>query len=240
MMVLVLMLACTGTNSDDNGNDTKSGTATSTSTGNGAKVHLNITSPEDGAVFDYGEAVDFSVETSDGSKIKTAEWTIGDISRKGTDVTIDSLPAGDLHVKVTATVGGSTLNKAVDITVNDPAPLDYHGSVDMQLHVKYQGNDFDDSCPGNLSFTYDGTTLAGSGTCTEELASQEFTFTLDGTSKGGSKISGDLILNSDGTEYSTPFEATGDYGKPINATYDYTHKNGSDSVRVYGTWTASP
>lgn len=233
-MILALMLACTG---DTGGDGTKTSTSSSSTS---ATFEVSITSPEDGAVFEYGDTVDFAVERSDGGNIKTAEWTIGDMSQKGTEVSVSDLPPGDLQVKVEGVAGGADYSDTISITVNPPAPIPYSGTVAMEFTLRYNGSDYDDSCPGTINFTYDGTTLTGGGTCTETLFDTAFSFTLDGTAKSTAKIEGNLVLDYDGTQYSTPFTATGKYGEQIDATYDYTHKDSGNTLRVYGTWTASP
>jgi hypothetical protein len=238
IMAGLLLVGCTAPTSEEeekNGDDTGGPSED-------AVIEVTITSPSKGDSFMLGDEVRFKVEaTADGKKtnIKSATWTSGDWTKSGTDVTTDELPAGELTIEVEAEVGKDTYTDSVKITVTEPPPLDYRGTADIKIDVDYDGFELTDRCPGNLNFVLDGSAFSGTGSCTDEQFGETFQFTITGALTG-KKISGDLSLNIDGTDYPTPFDGTGGYDEAFNATFDQTVREGGNSVRVYGSWTASP
>jgi hypothetical protein len=237
---LMLLVGCTGgdvVKTDDTAGGGDSGGSSS------SDVAVRITSPEDGATFDFGQSIDFVAEaTKDGdpTDIKSATWTIGELTKKGADVSIDDLPSGTWDVEVSAVIAKKTATDSISITINEPPPMNYEGRAAIDLHLNHPDyGEYDDGCDGGLTFVLTGTAFSGSGTCKEELFGETFPFTVEGTVSGGN-IEGNLILDADGTQYATPFTGTGKYGSAFNANFDYTHSADGASLRVYGTWNANP
>ena len=59
----------------------------------------------------------------------------------------------------------------------------------------------------------------------------------------GAESDGDAlieILTADGQTERTPFTGTGSYGAAVNATFDGTFANGDGSLRLQGSFAASP
>lgn len=241
---LLLLVGCTG---DVEGTDDTSKGATEDDSGGGgggnSTVSVRISSPEDGATFNVGEAIDFVAKgkkDGESADIKSATWTIGDVTKKGEEVTIDDLPAGDWVVEVEATIGSKKATDSISITVKEVPPMNYEGRANIDLHLDHPDyGEYDDGCDGPLTFTLTGNSIAGSGTCTEELFGETFTFTLNGTLSGG-HTEGNLVLTADGNDYATPFTGTGKYGEPFASNFDYTHSYDGATLRVYGTWNANP
>lgn len=234
-----LLVACAG----GAGGEDSSGKGGDTGGGGDPSVEVTITSPGEGDTFDFGQAIDLSVEaTRDGEpvEIKRAVWTIGDWTGDGASTTAEGLDAGDHKVQVVATIGGDDYRDSVDITVLDAPPLNYRGQVNIDLHLDHPDyGEYDDGCDGAFDFVLDGNAFTGSGTCTEELFGEQFPFSIEGTARGGD-IEGELILQVDADSYTTPFTGTGGYGDAMHGDFDYTHRADGASLRVYGTWDANP
>jgi hypothetical protein len=239
---LLLLVGCTA-GEESNKTDDTAGSADDSGGSSATEVAVQIRSPADGATFDFGESVDFVAKaTKDGSaaEIKSATWTVGDVTEKGAEVSIDDLPSGTWDVEVSAVIGKKTATDTISITIKDPPPMNYEGRATIDLHLNHPDyGEYDDGCDGGLTFVVTGAAFSGSGTCKEELFDETFPFTLEGTVTGGN-IEGNLILDADGTQYATPFTGTGKYGQPFSANYDYTHSADGATLRVYGTWNANP
>lgn len=239
---LLFLVGCSGGDDTIKTDDTAGGGDDSGgSTDNDFAVRIK--SPEDGATFDFGESVDFvakATKNGEATDIKTATWTIGPVVEKGDDISIDDLPSGTWDVELSAVVGKQTLTESVSITIKDAPPMNYEGRANIDLHLDHPDyGEYDDGCDGGLTFVATGSAFSGSGTCKEELFGETFPFTLEGTVAGGN-IEGSLILDADGTQYSTPFTGSGKYGDSFNANFDYTHSADGATLRVYGTWNADP
>ncbi len=236
----LLLVACSGSTGGDDG---KTGGDGDSGGGGDPSVEVAITSPRDGATFDFAEAIDLTVEsTRDGDPVdpKRVSWTIGDWTGSDAETTAEGVSSGDHKVQVEVTIDGDTYTDSVEITVKDAPPLTYNGQINIDLHLDHPDyGEFDDACDGNLTFILDGNDMAGDGTCTEELFGEQFPFSVSGTVRNGT-LTGDLILEVDGTSYTTPFEGDAAYGDPITAAFDYTHRADGASLRVYGTWDARP
>lgn len=207
---------------------------------------LVVTSPEDGATFDFGAPVPLSVTATRGGQdveVSRVTWTIGTWTANGATAEARDLDAGTYTVAVQADVDGQTLTGSVGIEVLEPEvpaePVPYSGSMQAQVlvHTADYG-DFEDQCNGPVSFVVrpDGT-VAGQGNCT--AFDQDFVFAMEGQVANG-VTQGQLILSYDGQDYGTPWDGTGDVGGPLAADFDKTHSSGRDSIRIYGNWSATP
>lgn len=238
---LASLAACGGDGSSDDTSGQKDQKA--------SKPELTISAPQEGATFTAGDNVHLKVTaTVDGKGVEVthADWSAGEWTRSGNDVDVTDLPVGALTLHVEALVDGATGTADVDITIEEPVditPVGYHGSIQalMELHGDF---DADATCNGNLTLTGypEDKSIAGDGSCAIDSdygSLGDAPFTIEGTAKDGN-VSGDLIMDADGTEYRTPFTGTGSIGAAINVSYDKTHSADGNSLRIYGTWSATP
>lgn len=241
LLCLASLAACGGESSSDDTSGQKDQQK--------SKPVLTIAAPQDGATFTAGDDVHLNVTaTVDGKGVAVAhaDWSTGSWTRTGNDIDVTDLPIGAVTLHVEALVDGVTGTADVDITIEEPVdntPVGYHGSIQALMEV-HADIDVDATCFGNLTVTGlpADKTLTGEGSC--EIDSDfgslgDAPFTLEGTAKDGT-LSGDLVMVAEGTEYRTPFTGTGSIGAPLNASYDKTFTVDGDSLRLYGTWSATP
>lgn len=215
-----------------------------------SQPELTVAAPEQGATYTLGEPVHLNVTAKvDGKSVAVSQvaWSAGGWSHTGNNVDVTDLPVGALTLHAEATVDGATATADVDITIEEPVdntPVGYHGSIQALIELHSSDGDFDATCNGSLTLTGfpADKTISGSGAC--EIDSDfgslgDAPFTLEGTAKDGN-VSGDMVMEADGTEYRTPFTGTGSIGAAINANYDKTHSIDGGSLRLYGTWSATP
>ena len=91
---LLLLVGCTSGEESNKTDDSGGGGDSGGSSSN--EFAVRIKSPEDGATFDYGESVDFvakATKNGEATEIKTATWTIGEVTEKGDDITTICLRA---------------------------------------------------------------------------------------------------------------------------------------------------
>jgi hypothetical protein len=231
-----------------------------------ADITVEITSPERGERFTTTDTVHLQVRVQENGRtpaeLGDVVWTVAGERAQGLTAEVKRLDEGTWDVKVDAAVKGVHYSDRISITVTrgeGDADTDSDSDVDadadadadadgdvtfsgtLSAHVWYDGEfgTFDGSCPGPLTLTWKtDDTLAGSGQCQLD-GEYDLPFTIDGRGNGGN-ISGDLIMDSDGTEYRTPYTGSGKKNTDLSANFDKTFRDGSDSVRIAGTWAASP
>lgn len=220
--------------------------------GSGASIVVSIDSPADGDRFDWDESITLEVSAKTGPKaadIGAVTWTVADREVRGESTEISDLDPGDYTVNVDVVFEREHYEASVDITVLEKptdtgdtgsgGPGTYAGS--MATHVWYDGEfgTFDGDCPGTVNFTVsEAGVIDGTGHCTLD-GEYAMDFLLDGN-QGGGEISGALIGVIDGQEVRTPYTGTGKDGETFSASYDKTFRDGGDSIRIEGTWTAEP
>jgi hypothetical protein len=221
-----------GGGSDDSG-DSASGTS------------LVIDQPTAGAEFDAGTAIPLDVRGLSGGQEVTpqsVEWAIGTWRGAGAHTSAPGLDPGAYEVRVTAMVDGNAEEATVAILVV-PGTIAYTGTLTADVTVTTDFGDIDASCSGPLDFTATRRTsaVAGGGTavCRTEFGDQDLPYSIEGTLDADG-IRGDLILTADGQSQRTPFTGTGSYGAAVNATFDGTFSNGDGSLRLQGSFAASP
>ena len=227
----------------------------------------SITSPSDGDTFTEGEevelAVDASYESGDAAQIESATWTAGSWSSQGATGFTSDLPVGELTLEVEAVVDGKTLTDAISITVVADGGGEEGGGVEgggaegggtegggeggggalvnfggsMSATVTYESIELD--CPGSVSFSIEAGALAGTGSCTVEFLDEDVYFELQGTDDRGT-VSGDMLMDADGTIYATPFEGVRTTEDHVHAAFDATHSSSDGSIRIDGTFDADP
>lgn len=243
LLALPLLAACGG---KDGGGDT------------GPKPELTVlvNAPTPAGTYHSNEGIPYEVIARlDGepTDIQAASWSLDDGAQtaSGATGTFDPVAAGDHTVHVEVHVAGQTGYRDVNFTVSPPegdadtdadtdadADVMYMGTVDANIDYHGSYGDFGSPCPGTLRFSVAPSgTMTGDGTCRADT--YDFPFTLEGTVSGGS-VSGNLVMTSNGTEVRTPFAGHGNVGSALTATYDTTHTDAGESVRVYGSWTAEP
>ena len=229
--------------------------ATDTGSAGGQPVTLTITSPKDGATFEWDEDVSLEVSAKQGReevKLGAVTWTLGDLDLHGESATASNLDAGDYDVEVDAVVDGEHYTESVSITVDEkpkdtgggdtghnPGDTVYAGT--MSSHVWYDGQfgKFDGECPGTVNVTIaTDNQITGTGYCNLD-GQYDMNYTLDGKLAGDNTISGNLTANVDGTEYKTPYDGKKKGDGSLTASYDKTFKDGGDSLRIQGTWDAT-
>ncbi|MSQ02920.1 MAG: hypothetical protein EXR71_13680 [Myxococcales bacterium] len=249
--LFVLLASCSG------GSDADTAAA-------GSGIVATIFTPKDGQEFEWDDLIELEVRVREGQEtpsFRSVVWTVGNVTAKGEYATLDADRAGEgeVNVKVELAVGLEKYSDTVVVTIggkggdtgddtgndtgNDTGvvgSLNYAGS--MSTHIWYDGEygAFDADCPGTVSVNIaeDGT-MSGTGWCKAD-GEYDFYFTIEGKQKGGGALSGDLIGEVDGNVARTPFTGTGQDGETLNASYDKTFNDSGESVRIAGTWTASP
>jgi hypothetical protein len=240
--LLLALHACapapTDTSRGGGGGDDDSGDAT-------AGTSLVIDNPTAGAEFDAGTAIPLDVRgLADGQEVtpQSVEWQVGTWRGEGAHASAPGLEAGAYEVRVTAMVNGTAEEASVAILVV-PGTIAYAGTLQANVTVSTEFGDFDAACSGPLTFTATRRTsaIAGGGTaaCSTDFGDQDLPFSVEGTLDGDG-IRGDLILTADGQSQRTPFTGTGSYGASVNATFDGTFSNGDGSLRLQGSFNASP
>ena len=232
----------------------------------GAELTILVNAPSPAATYYSNEGVPFEViarVNSQPTDITHASWSLDNGAQEpnGVSGTFSPMSAGEHTVQVEALVNGQTASREVTFTVLTPeadadtdadtdADADADADADTDVDVAYSGivaatidysgayGDFGSDCPGTIQFTVTpGGVMAGDGTC--NASGYDFPFTVEGSATAGN-VSGTLVMTYDGSDARTPFSGRGAVGDPMNATYDATHRSGSDSVHIYGTWNASP
>lgn len=246
LLSLLVLSACSGGTSDGaSDRPPKDGEDTEDTTDR--EITIAIAAPQPGREFDADEAVPLEVTAKNGSRatdVTSATWTIGAWNGEGVSTEATGLPSGAHTISVAAVVAGDTYTATVDITVLELAVTNwtYAGTLEADVIISTQDyGDFDDHCSTPISFALDSGTLTGSGTCAVfgDLDVEPIPFAMEGTVRGGT-ISGALIMTFDGTEARTPFDGSGDAGDPLSAAFDSTHRDSGNSVRIMGTWSATP
>jgi hypothetical protein len=211
------------------------------------EVTITVTSPDAGAEFEADTAIPLKVNTKKGAKATEADsvsWTIGAWHGEGAQTEASGLPSGAHTVEVEVTVDGETYASSVDITILEPAITSwvYAGTLEADVIVDTADyGSFDDHCSTAVSVNLESGVLSGSGVCAVfgDFGFDPIAFDMDGTVRGGT-VSGALIMTFDGTEARTPYDGTGTSGDTIGASFDTTHRDSGDSVRIVGSWTAAP
>lgn len=252
--LLLLLPGCSG-----------KGDAADDSAGNGELTVL-VNAPSPSATYHANQPVPFEVIARlDGSPIDIthATWTLdADAQTKeGATGEFDLMTAGDHTVNVEVRANGETSTRDVSFTVSPEGDADtdtdsdtdtdadtdtdtdadfsYTGSISATIDYHGEWGDFGTPCPGLLNYTVDASgTIAGLGNCTTTEGGYDFPFTMEGRTTGD--VSGVLIMTYDGNEARTPFAGRGAAGNTMNADFDTTQTYGSDTVRIYGSWTADP
>lgn len=234
----LFLLACSGSTdgSDPDGTDKDK---------QEAEVTIELLSPSEGEEFPYGESVPLHVEAKRNGNpvaIESATWTVGGWTGTGKETEATGLEPGAKTVEVEAVVGGETYTASVGITIAEPVVYTYSGTFEARVVANIDGlGEFEDTCRTTIGFTVDAGVLAGSGVCAvfDEYDFEPLSFMMEGT-VGGGAVEGDLVMSLDGSEARTPFSGTGRSGQPLEASFDTTHRSGDGSVRIVGTWSASP
>ncbi len=239
LLLPLLLSACTGASTSVGDDDDKNPSAKA--------VTLSLLAPEAGAEYAAEDAIPLHVEARrDGNPvaIDSATWSSGDWSANGKETEAVGLPSGAHTLTVEVTVAGETYTESVDITVAEPVQTlyVYAGTLtaDVVLSTEDFG-DFDDVCNAPIRFTLDSGTLTGGGQCLvfDDLGVEDpLVFTLEGNVRGGN-VTGDLIVDADGTEQRTPFTGSGSAGGALSATFDNVFRDGGNSVRIAGEWAAN-
>lgn len=221
-------------------------------TGPKPELTVLVNAPTPAGTYYSNEPVPFEVIARvDGSPvdIDSATWSLDDGAQTATGATgtFDPVAPGEHTVHIEAHVGSQTGYRDVSFTVSAPeadadtdadADTQYLGTVDANIDYHGSYGDFGSPCPGTMRFAVSSAgTLTGTGTCRADA--YDFPFDLEGMVTGGT-VTGNLIMTSNGTEVRTPFTGHGNVGSALTATYDTTHTDAGESVRVYGSWTAEP
>lgn len=243
-MLLFAFVSCTPSDADSGGGESDA-------------ITVEILSPDHGEKFDKGDNIHFEVSVKAGqadAKTESVVWTIGREELRGAEADFSRLDPGSHDVEVEVTVDGKTYSDDIGITVRDAGgdadtDTDTDTDTDVDVDVQYSGSltthiwlegdfDYDDDCNGTVSITFTASdTLVGTGQC--RLGDYDFPYTIDGVGNRGN-LSGDMILTSEGVEYMTPFTGTGERSSPINASFDKTFRDGGNSIRIQGSWSATP
>lgn len=245
-LLVPALLSCSPSN-DDSGDEAS------------GEITVEIVSPEHGDKFDQGEKIRFEVSVKSGkedAKTDSVIWSIGREELRGTEAEFSRLEPGSHNVEVEVTVDGKKYTDDVGITVREgggdgdtdtdsdtdtdtDADTDVQYSGALNTHVWLEGDfDYDDACNGTVAITYTAAdALVGTGQC--RLGDYDFPYTIEGNGNRGN-LSGNMILTSEGVEYMTPFTGSGERGSPIDAAFDKTFRDGGNSLRIAGTWTATP
>ncbi|MDP2309795.1 MAG: hypothetical protein Q8P18_27490 [Pseudomonadota bacterium] len=211
------------------------------------EITITIAAPAAGREFDSDQAVPLEVTAKNGSRstdIDSATWTIGGWTGEGVSTQATGLPSGAHTVSVEAVIDGDTYTESVDITVLEPAVTvwAYAGVLEADVIVSTQDfGDFDDHCSTSVSIALDSGVLTGSGTCAvfDDFDFDPINFVMEGNVRSGA-VTGALVMTFDGTEARTPFDGTGTAGAALTATFDSTHRDSGNSVRIVGSWSATP
>ncbi len=235
----LLLLACSGDGSTD-------GDEKDSKNPEEQAVQLTLLAPEDGMEYAAEEAVPLHVEAKRNGNpvsIESATWTISGWTGNGKETEATGLASGPHTVTVEAVVGGDSYTASVDITVAEPVQTlwAYSGTLEADVIAETDFGDYDDHCSTPITFSLDSGVIAGNGTCVvfEDFDLDPLNFAMEGTVRGGN-VAGDLVMSFDGNEARTPFAGTGNAGSPLTASFDTTHRSGDGSVRIVGTWTATP
>jgi len=210
-------------------------------------VTITLASPDAGAEFEADTAIPLKVSAKKGAKATEADsvsWTIGAWHGEGAQTEANGLPSGTHTVEVEVVVDGETYTDSVEITILEPAITSwvYAGTLEADVIVDTADyGSFDDHCSTSVSVNLESGDLTGSGVCSVfgDFGFDPIGFDMEGTVRGGT-VSGALIMTFDGTEARTPFDGTGTAGETIEASFDTTHRDSGDSVRIVGSWTAAP
>lgn len=242
----VFLLSCAPAESDTGENES-------------GAVTIEIVSPEHGDSFEQGDSIHFEVSAKQGkesAKITSAVWTVGEDTFRGDSTDYGRLDNGNYTVKVEVVVGEKTYRDDVGIQVQGGGDADtdvdadsdtdtdvdtdmpYAGS--LSSHIWLEGDfSYDADCNGTVTLTYTAaSTLIGTGNCKLD-GDYDMEYRIDGTASKGS-LAGNMIMTNEGTEYATPFTGTGRQGEALSASFDKTYRDGGDSLRIQGTWTANP
>lgn len=210
------------------------------------EVTLTVVAPRDDAEFDADEPVPLEVTAKRGSRaqdIESATWTIGGWTGSGATTEATGLPSGAHEVEVEVEVDGDTYRASVDITVLEPVQtlFSYAGTLEADVIADTEFGEFDDHCSTPITFTLDGGTISGTSTCEvfADFDLDPILFSITGSARGGT-VTGALVMSVDGSDARTPFDGTGNAGGPLSATFDSTHRSSDGSVRIVGSWSASP
>lgn len=239
ILILVPVLAGCGEPVEPTGSGGSSG-ASSPGTG-GEELSINIISPVDGAVVTEGDVVTLQVGAPGG--LDGASWSIrGDASwsAEGNPVAVSDLPVGDLVLEVEAWSGQASATASVALTVEERVPVSYAGDLDAWAELVSPLWNADGPCVGPVDFVLDvDDTLAGTGGCTADLDGYEqpVDFVVAGVIEGG-VVSG--TMSSDLSEEAIEFSGSIGEDGLITCEFDKTWTEGSGSLRIWGTLTASP
>ncbi len=247
---LWLVPACSGktTASDDS-----AGAATLT-------VLMNAPTPT--ATYYANQQVPFEVIARVDGKptdITHATWSLDDgaQTKDAASGNFDGMSAGSHTVHVDVLAGGLTGSLDETFTVSPPegdtdtdtdsdtdtdtgtgTGMAYVGTIAANIDYNGQFGSFGSPCPGTISYSVDTTgSFDGTGDCVTTDGGYDFPFTLHGTTP---PVAGELVMTYNGNPARTPFSGHGAAGGTMSATYDTTQTYASDTVRIYGTWTADP
>lgn len=226
-----------------------------------AELTVLVNAPSPASTYYSNEQVPFEVVARlDGepADVTHATWSLDDGAqeKEGATGNFDPMSAGEHAVHVEVLAGGQSASRDVTFTVSPPegdadtdADTDTDTDADatqfigtIEANIDYHGDfgDFGSPCPGTLSFTLDAAhTIVGSGTCRTTDGGYDFPFTMDGAASGG-VVSGNLVMTYDGTDALTPYTGHGGSQTTITANFDETFNSGSDTIRIYGSFSADP
>jgi hypothetical protein len=182
-----------------------------------------IASPVDGATSVSGDEVQLSatVAWSDGSAAEGIwVWTAPEFELAGNNQVTTDLPVGSYALTATAVVGETTAQASVDVTV-EQGPVEYGGAIDAKVDIKGGLGDYTVPCDGRCF-----------------AVALDYGFTIEGRIDGG-VLTGTML--GDNATADQAVELTGSMsGDTIEAAFDRTWTNSSGSLRIYGTWSATP
>lgn len=226
-----------------------------------AELTVLVNAPSPASTYYSNEPVPFEVVArlgGDPVDVSHATWSLDDGAqeKEGATGNFDAMSAGDHTVHVEVLASGNNASRDVTFTVSAPegdadtdADTDtdtdadatqFIGTIDANIDYHGDFGDFGSPCPGTLSFTLDAAhVIVGSGTCQTTDGGYDFPFTMDGSANAGD-VSGNLVMTYDGTDALTPYTGHGGSQTTITANYDETFHSGSDTIRIYGSFSADP
>ncbi len=226
----------------------------------GGELTVLVNAPSPSATYHSNEQVPYEVVARVNGNpvdISHATWSLDDGAqeKQGATGNFEPMTAGDHTVHVDVTAAGLSDSRDVTFTVSPPegdadpdtdadtdtdSGTDFLGSISANIDYHGDFGDFGSPCPGTIGFhlAADGT-IAGAGTCNATESGYDFPFTVEGTA-GGGNVNGTLVMTYNGTDSRTAFTGHGGSSSTITASYDQTFNSGSDTVRIYGTFSADP
>jgi len=212
--------------------------------GTDSVLSFELISPTAGDVYDQGAPVHLEgVTTLDGLVVDAPlVWTSGEWTTTGNALDVTDLAVGVHNLGVVASWEG--MEAGADLSIEVLAgPVDYAGTLTAKADVASGSFQETYDCVSDyLNFVLqpDGS-FVGEGACTMDLpiiGTRTEVFTINGTADGAT-VSGTMTV-SEAADQPTSFSGTKTDDGTISSTFDQSFTDGSGTLRLYGTFTATP